>query len=189
MSAKTQYRVVVGICLAVMMWIALSPPPDIPADPSSAEPEPEVMELAARAEAKAAVSRELLAGRLTLTEAAAVFEWLAGQPSPTPTIETKLSYVRAVVAWIGSVVECDSCGSEDRKALQRLTDQLRQIEGAQVSPPLPEVNTPDCQALLERALASVDALRFGPAIQINVHDLRLVWRDPRGGGRPLTTVH
>jgi hypothetical protein len=178
MSATIGNRILAVGVLTFAAWIALTPPPDVPVRSTHTEPDPVIAKLRARTVAKTVIVRELFAGRLTFEEATAVFGWLNRQPPPVAAAvfdpADPAHEARAVIVWAASMVDCESCDPEWRRSFQRMADQIRQIEQSRVALPLPEINTAECQTLLDRATTAADAVEFHPTDRVDVCDLRLV---------------
>lgn len=149
--------------------------------PPSAEC-PEVTAIATRSIAKQAVSKEVDAGRMTVLEAAAVFEWLNRLEPALPTDQTLLSPV------VESAFR-DFDPSEERDlclqvlgylnwAPARLAEAKADLRRALEAPgglTLPPVNESDCRVLVARSGDLWERGRFGRAgSAVPVSDLKLV---------------
>jgi hypothetical protein len=191
---------------AVLFWKGgdrIAVPPDAlktPVSTAVAESEPENQVRLARMAARLAVSRELLARRLTVAEAGAVFGWLDEQPPQVRPCELK--NIRNVLLrneevpwhyvdratdrgeWL-SLRAVDYAMSVAREEFPESADRLAEELDAELEQrwttgefkSLPEVNEPACRALLQRSIAAVEAfMRLGPVPAIPASDLRLVAR-------------
>jgi hypothetical protein len=159
MLANNWTRIVTACFLSIMAWIALTPKPEIQ---STRLGPGETLQVDTRITAKAVVARELLAGRLSLAEATAVFAWLVRQP-PTAVEGT----AQEVFDWAMS----SSRGANNADAVSSFAAlEDRSAGGA----PLLTVNETDCQELMARAAAAVFADRGCPVDHVTIADLRLV---------------
>lgn len=155
----------------------------------------------ARCMARVAVVHELLARRLSVIEAAAVFGWLDRQPPElrnSDQMYAALSFLRDdpegaklvneaavreewlclhVTNYAIDVARSDLPGQADRLAAE-LDAELRREWAAGRVRSLPAVNEVACRMLLERSLAGVAAFtRLGPVPPIPASDLRLIVRE------------
>ncbi|HEY1377056.1 MAG TPA: hypothetical protein VGF55_09695 [Gemmataceae bacterium] len=154
MFAKVGGRVIAVSGVVAAGWIALAPAPDPPDVTAGIPRHANVQPIRVRIMAKTIVARELLAGRLSLSEAAAVFGWLDRQPPALAARDD--DPCRAVAAWAESL-------AGDGPA------EIRRSAG-----PPPPVNETACRELMNRAAAAVSRDRGLTAEQAAVSDLRLV---------------
>lgn len=145
-----------------------------------------------RLRAKSAVVAEVCAGRLSLTEAAAVFAWLNRQPSANPADDVKKTSV-AVGNFLAAAGDSEAAllclqviiwmpDSETPEATRRaIEDQFWQVCRAPEGMTLPPVVESDCRELLARAAAAdtrvLDARANGSLV--SAAGLCLVARTPQ----------
>ncbi len=156
MSVNTAARIIGGGILAAAGWVVLTPVPDPPAATAGVPSHADVPPVGARIMAKTAVARELLAGRLSPAEAAAVFGWLNRQPPALAAAED--DPCGAVIAWAEAVTNGVSA-----PRVRRASGLIR----------LPAVNEDACWELLNRAAAAASRGRGHPPGRVAIADLRL----------------
>jgi hypothetical protein len=138
--------------------------PTVLAPPAESSHEPDEMRRW-RLRAKSAVVAEVCAGRLSLTEAAAVFAWLNQQPPANPTDDVKKTSaaVGDFLAAAGDSEVALLClqvilwmpDNETPEATRRaIEDQFWQVCRAPGGVTLPPVLESECQELLARAAAA-----------------------------------
>ncbi len=174
---------------------------------SAGEPDDEALTaskfLTARFVAREAVARELLSGRLTVAEAAAVFAWLDDQPPVVPPSlmnqgwATHRGFLADLIPgsredWLClRAAECArqlACFEWPDRAGElgdALEAQVRQAWAGGEARRLPAVNERDCRCLLDRSITGVEAFSaLGPVPAVPVRDLRLIagveYPRPRG---------
>ena len=145
----------------------------------------------ARFIAREAICRELLAGRLTLIEAAAVFGWLDDQPPVIPTSMRQIPILKPGNLMIEMPGEwlCLRAAQYARGVAQHdfsdraveldehLGDQLNRVLSSGEANDLPMVNENACRALLERSLVAARTfMPRGPLPAMSAADLQLVGR-------------
>ena len=120
--------------------------------------------------ARAAVVREVAAGRLSVPDAAAVFGWLDQQPPAAPTevvrATARTGYKDLVAARTESdwlclqvVIYARSDRALSPARLFEVEDEYRRVCAAPGGSVLPPVAAADCRELLARAAAAVRAAR------------------------------
>jgi hypothetical protein len=134
--------VLVGFSALSRAWLKDSFPPTDPLDGAVAEPEEQpkseqissgVQVLMERGRVKDRVVGELLAGKITLLEAAAWFRSLYEEPgswpnprSPRPRRDEGERWCRLVIDWAVAKTAHDKSAREARAARQRLEDELQE---------------------------------------------------------------
>jgi hypothetical protein len=164
MSARIATRVISGGGFALVAWIALMPPLDPPADDArlteAARIDKRIAAIDVRIVAKTVVARQLLAGRLSVAEATAVFLWLDQQP-PDPSargndiLEAEaVSPTPVVLHWAGSVASVRLIDPLALEGVGCLEDVPGIVRGTGSRFELPAVNEAGCNELLTWAGAT-----------------------------------
>jgi hypothetical protein len=174
---------------AALLGRTRTPPSAAPVTWSMVDDTAQRDDLAARSRARDAVCRELLAQRINLPEAAALFGWLDQLPPevdpallqfnqlksdlPVSTREEWLC-VRAAESAKG-VARCDS-PERAAELRARLDEELRRVWESGATKVLPVVNEWGCRLLHERSLAAGEVLSTGSLSPVLASDLPLIAR-------------
>ena len=175
---------------AALLWKTRTPPLAAPAAWSVDDEVSERIDaIAARSLARDAICRELLAQRMTLPEAAAVFGWLDNQP---PELEAALMHYNLVRTdlqvltreeWL--LVRAVACApgvarhdSPDRAAEleAKLDEELRRLWQTGKAKNLPAVNEWGCRLLHDRSIAASDVSSTESPPPVVASDLPLIAR-------------
>jgi hypothetical protein len=176
MRANILTRIIAGSYLAIAIWVVCSPEPTVPADgPDVAMASPVFV----RVVAKTVVARELLAGRLSLPEATAVFDWLNRLPPALSDdvraragADPEESPYRAVLNW----VELPAGANQSVPNVRRLIDLQEEQRQSEARSPLqlPAVIEDDCSELVERSRAAIRPGSGCACDRVTIDGLRLV---------------
>jgi hypothetical protein len=183
------YAAFVAAMATLVMAPGRRPPPAAPPPPAAEfdEPPAEVAAVFERIMAKAAVARAVLADRLSLPEAAAVFGWLNRLPPaearrflrlPDGDFEASSDeefLCLSVVVWVAQEADIAPADAHAGQVARAVKGQFRRAfaDGARVA--LPAVVESDCRELVARVRAAAEGRRAsGPYEPPSVDGLRLV---------------
>ena len=175
---------------AALLWKTRTPPLAAPAAWSVDDEVSERIDaIAARSLARDAICRELLAQRMTLPEAAAVFGWLDKQPPELEAalmqynlVKTDLQVVTREEWLLLRTVDCARGvarhDSPDRAAEleAKLDEELGWLWESGEVKVLPAINESGCRLLYERSVAAHEVLSTGSSSPVLASDLPLIAR-------------
>lgn len=171
MSINSGVRLIAVAGLAAAVWLTRDPTDRGLSVPDETD-RPKLMGLRIQILAKAVAARELLAGRLDLAEAAAVFAWVNRQRFELPAEESDGAGTEPALK---AVLEWSISGAGDLLTDPTVSQRARRLEEQiAISPRRPRVNEADCRQLMDRAAAAVCADRGRLIDRVPTSDLRLV---------------
>jgi hypothetical protein len=154
-------------CAATFPFVATRPrPAEAPAAGQVVDRAPEAVAVAARSLAKAYLAEEVIRGRRTVPEAAAVFGWLNRQPPAIDAADIRHRFPRLsagadeaevlcaqVTGFIVGTLRCANPARESElvRTGQEQMDAVRDPTGRLI---LPAVREADCRELVRRAMAA-----------------------------------